>query len=164
MINKNIRCISRVIIDPRYRGFGLASRLVQETMPQMQVPIIEALAAMGQFNPFFEKAGMTAYPAQLSRQCQKMRDALNVVGIKDYQFLRPLEVQAKLDVMDGRLKFWLEHQTRRFLSAYGKRRNMPDGIERTRFILSKLTAEPVYYLWRRDALAVGQNPLYNKQL
>jgi len=146
MINENIRCISRVIIEPRYRGLGLAARLVRETMPLMNIPIIEAMAVMGQFNPFFEKAGMTAYPARLSRQCEKMREALNTVGITDYQFLRPVEVQAKLDVMDGRLKFWLEHQIRRFLNAYGKRRNMPPGIDRTRFVLSKLTAQPMYYI------------------
>jgi hypothetical protein len=146
-INENIRCISRVIIDPRYRGLGLAARLVRETMPLMNVAIIEAIAVMGQINPFFEKAGMTAYPAKLSRQCEKMRDALHTVGITNYHFLRPVEVQAKLDALDGRLKFWLEHQILRFLSAYGKRRNMPPGIDRTRFILSKLTAQPVYYLW-----------------
>jgi hypothetical protein len=156
MINENIRCISRVIIEPRYRGLGLAARLVRQTMPLMQAPIVEALAAMGQCNPFFEKAGMTAYPAKLSRQCRKFRNALNTVGIRDYEFLRPVEVQAKLDALDGRLKFWLEHQTQRFLNAYGKRRYMPHGLDRTRFILSKLTAEPVYYLWRRDALAVGR--------
>jgi hypothetical protein len=164
IINENIRCISRVIIDPRYRGLGLAARLVRETMPLMNVPTIEAMAVMGQFNPFFEKAGMTAYPAKLSRHCEKMRDVLqHTVGIRDYQFLRPLEVQAKLDELDGRLKFWLEHQMLRFLSAYGKRRNMPSGIDRTRFILSKLTAEPVYYLWKRDnCFAISH--LYNKRL
>jgi hypothetical protein len=148
-INANIRCISRVIIDPRYRGLGLAARLVRETMPLMNVPIIEAVAAMGQCNPFFEKAGMTAYPAKLSCQCEKMRDAMNTVGIKEHQFLRPREVQAKLDMLDGRLKFWLEHQTLRFLNAYGKRRTMPFGIERTRFILSKLSARQMYYIWLR---------------
>ncbi|MCJ7777345.1 MAG: hypothetical protein MUP16_03430, partial [Sedimentisphaerales bacterium] len=47
LINKNIRCISRVIIEPRFRGLGLASRLVRETMPKMDVPIIEAMAVMG---------------------------------------------------------------------------------------------------------------------
>ena len=146
MINENIRCISRVIIEPRYRGLGLAARLVRETMPLMNVPIIEAMAVMGQVNPFFEKAGMTAYPAKLSHQCEKMRDVLHTVGITDYQFLRPLEVQAKLDALDGRLKFWLEHQMLRFLNAYGKRRNMPPALDRTRFILSKLTAQPVYYI------------------
>jgi hypothetical protein len=33
LVNKNIRCISRVIIEPRFRGLGLAARLVRETMP-----------------------------------------------------------------------------------------------------------------------------------
>ena len=35
LINKNIRCIGRVILEPRFRGLGLASRLVRETMPQI---------------------------------------------------------------------------------------------------------------------------------
>ena len=60
LVNKNIRCIARLIIEPRFRGLGLASWLVRETMPQMYVPIIEALAVMGLVNPFFEKAGMKA--------------------------------------------------------------------------------------------------------
>lgn len=41
LVNKNIRCISRVIIEPRFRGLGLASRLARETMPLLQMPIIE---------------------------------------------------------------------------------------------------------------------------
>ena len=61
LINKTIRCISRVIIEPRYRGLGLASRLVRETMGRMNTPFIEAMAVMGLINPFFEKAGMWPY-------------------------------------------------------------------------------------------------------
>jgi hypothetical protein len=34
-----------------------------------------------------------------------------------------------------------------FLQAYGKRREMRAGIERTRYVLSKLTGRPVYYIW-----------------
>jgi hypothetical protein len=147
MINKNIRCISRVIIEPRYRGLGLAARLVRETMPLMNVPIIEAIAAMGRVNPFFEKVGMKPYPAKVSRQCQRLRAAFAQVGIKEHLFIRPVEVQKKLDAMCGQLRFWIEHHISRFMQAYGKRRNMPPGLQRTRFILSKLTAEPVYYIW-----------------
>jgi GNAT superfamily N-acetyltransferase len=149
IINKNIRCISRVIIDPRYRGLGLASRLVRETMPLLNVPLIEALAVMGRINPFFEKAGMTAYPAKLPRHCERMSETLKIVSIEEHLFISPAEVQKKLDALCGQLKFWLEHQIEKFLNAYGKRRNMPPGLERTRFILSKLTAESIYYVWRR---------------
>jgi hypothetical protein len=146
-INENIRTISRVIIDPRYRGLGLAARLVRETMPLLNVPIIEAVAAMGRFNPFFQKAGMTAYPAKLPRHSLKMRDTLELLRIRHRDFIYPSIVQQQLDSLPGQLKFYLEHEIRLFLAAYGKRKNMPPGLERTRFILSKLSSEPVYYIW-----------------
>ena len=149
IINENIRCISRVIIEPRYRGLGLASRLVKETMPLQNVPIIEALAVMGRVNPFFEKAGMKAYPAKMPRHCQRLLEALKAVGIEERLFIQPAIVQEKLDAMCGQFKFWLEHEIQRFLQAYGKRRTMPPGLERTRFILSKLSSEPIYYIWCR---------------
>jgi GNAT superfamily N-acetyltransferase len=152
MINENIRCISRVIIDPRYRGLGLASRLVRETMPLMYVPIIEAIAAMGRVNPFFEKAGMTAYPAKMPRHCQKLLETLKLCGIDEHLFIQPAKVQKKLDALCGRLKFWLEHEIQRFLQAYGKRRTMLPGLDRTRFILSKLTTPPIYYIWFKNCL------------
>jgi len=34
LVNKNVRCISRVIVEPRFRGIGLASRLVRETLAE----------------------------------------------------------------------------------------------------------------------------------
>jgi len=79
LINKNIRCISRVIIEPRFRGLGLASRLVRKTMPKMDVPIIEAMAVMGLVNPFFEKAGMRAYTAKMPARCVQLTEAFSMV-------------------------------------------------------------------------------------
>ena len=40
-INKNIRNISRVVIEPRFRGLGLAAWLVRETLGLVNVPIVE---------------------------------------------------------------------------------------------------------------------------
>ena len=76
LINKNIRTISRVIIEPRFRSLGLAARLVKETMPLMNVPFVEGLAVMGRVNPFFEKAGMTRFDAPPSPGCARLIEAL----------------------------------------------------------------------------------------
>jgi ABC-type ATPase with predicted acetyltransferase domain len=46
------------VVAPRFRGIGLGSRLVSETLEKTGVEIVEALAAMAVYNPFFEKAGM----------------------------------------------------------------------------------------------------------
>ncbi len=61
LLNAELECISRVIVHPLYRGQGLAVRLIRHALATAQTPYMEALAVMGQINPFFERAGMTAY-------------------------------------------------------------------------------------------------------
>jgi len=58
LINQEIARISRVIIHPKFRGIGLGAFLVQETMPLVKAKVVEVLAVMAKYNPFFEKAGM----------------------------------------------------------------------------------------------------------
>jgi len=153
LINKNIRCISRVIIEPRFRGLGLASRLVRETMPQMQMPVIEALAVMGLVNPFFEKAGMTAYTAKIPVRCAQLAEALSIVGIEEHELIDAQQVHLKLQQLRWPRADFIERQIQRFLQSYGKCRDMPPGLERTRFVLTKLTERPVYYIWFNPCLA-----------
>jgi len=147
LINANIRRISRVIVEPRFRGLGLASRLVRETMPLLNIPIVEAVAVMGWINPFFERAGMKAYKAQPSTAGVQFIEALSFIGIEQAELLDPVKVQHKFDRLSDREARFIEHQVRHFLKNHGRRRDMPPGIERTRYILTKLTARPVYYIW-----------------
>lgn len=147
LINTNIRRISRVIVEPRFRGLGLACRLVRRTMPLVNVPIIEAVAVMGWVNPFFERAGMKAYKAQPSAAIVQFIEALSVVGIEQTELIDPVRVQHKFEKLsDSQVRF-IEQQVQHFLKNHGRRRYMPPGIERTRYILTKLTARPVYYIW-----------------
>jgi len=153
LVNKNIRCISRVIIEPRFRSLGLASRLVRETMPQMQVPIIEAMAVMGLVNPFFERAGMKAFTAKIPVRCAQLIEAFSMLGIEKKELIDAKHAQRKLDRLPAPDAEFIELQIKRFLQSYGKRQNMSAGIERTRYILSKLTERPVYYIWFNPYLA-----------
>jgi hypothetical protein len=58
-VNQNIIRISRVVIHPKYRTIGLGAKIVKETLPNAGKPIVETIAVMAKYNPFFEKAGMT---------------------------------------------------------------------------------------------------------
>jgi ABC-type ATPase with predicted acetyltransferase domain len=58
-INRDIIRISRVVIHPKYRTIGLGAKIVAETLPRAGKPIVETIAVMAKYNPFFEKAGMT---------------------------------------------------------------------------------------------------------
>ena len=57
-VNEDILRITRVIVHPKYRGVGLAQELIRLTLPMVNKRIVETIAAMAQYNPFFEKAGM----------------------------------------------------------------------------------------------------------
>jgi hypothetical protein len=153
LINKNIRCISRLIIEPRFRGLGLAKRLVQQTMPQMNVPIIEAVAVMGRINPFFEKAGMRPFISKPSQHFAQFIEALSIIGIEGKDLIDPQKVQRRLSRLNDKKNVFIEREIQHFLKGYGRRRNMPPGLERTRFILSRLNTRPVYYIWFNDSIS-----------
>jgi GNAT superfamily N-acetyltransferase len=147
LINENIRCISRVIIEPRFRGLGLASRLVRETVPEMDVPVIEAMAVMGIVNPFFEKAGMKAYTGKMPVRCVKLSEAFSAVGIEEEELIDAEVVHRKIERLGRREEEFIESEIWRFLQSYGERRYERASLKQIRFVLSKLTLRPVYYVW-----------------
>ncbi len=158
LLNRDIRRISRVIIEPRFRGLGLASRLVAETMPLMNVPIIEAMAVMGMVNPFFEKAGMKAYTANAPAKNVRLIEALSMVGIEDAELIDAEKSRQKLDRLEAAEAEFIENEFSHFLRTFGGGQNL-QGLERLRYILSKLTARPVYYIWFNPKLgSLDQSP------
>lgn len=150
LLNENVRCISRVIIEPRFRGLGLASRLVRETLPRAGVPIVEAMAVMGHVNPFFEKAGMRAFYGGESIKSTMMKEAFGAVGIEEEELIDAEKVWAKIEAMGEKERRFIERRMAEFLSCYGRRRERI-GKERLEFVLSKMTMKPVYYLWKKIA-------------
>jgi len=58
LVNEEIARISRVVIHPKFRGIGLGEFLVRETLSKVDAKVVEVLAVMAKYNPFFEKAGM----------------------------------------------------------------------------------------------------------
>lgn len=152
LINKNIRCIRRVVIEPRYRGIGLAAKLVRETMPLMDVPIIESLAVMGNFNPFFEKAGMTPYRKGQDVKSAVIVESLMSVGIDEELFVDPVKVHKLIDGLKAADRYFICREFDKFSKAFGKRGAMKHSLERTRYILGKLSFDPVYYIWFRSSV------------
>ncbi|UCC98665.1 MAG: hypothetical protein JSW66_01975 [Phycisphaerales bacterium] len=155
LINRNIRRISRLIIEPRFRRLGLATRLVRETMPRLDVPIVEAVAVMGLVNPFLEKAGMRAYRAKPHTANVRLMEAFSLLGIESAELVDAAKVQQKLDGLTNAGARFIEQSIHQFLKSHGRRRDMPPGLERTRYILSRLATRPVYYIWFNPKFNMG---------
>jgi predicted GNAT family acetyltransferase len=80
-LNAEVRTISRVIVDPRFRALGVASTLVRAYLSSPRTRRTEAVAAMGGLCPFFERAGMTAHTAAPDERSRAVRAWLNARGI-----------------------------------------------------------------------------------
>lgn len=57
-INADLRTISRVIVDPRYRGLGVGTGLVRAYLASPATACTESITALGRTCPIFTSAGM----------------------------------------------------------------------------------------------------------
>lgn len=147
LLNAHVRRISRVIVEPRWRGLGLGVRLVRETLALVGAAMVETTAAMGHVHPLFERAGMRPYAPRNDTTREQLRHALTAAAIDESLWADPSAVQARLDALTGPLRDRIEEAMRLFLNRFGRRRTMNPGLERTAYLLTRLSAAPMYYAW-----------------
>lgn len=160
LLNEEVRCISRVIVHPQFRGLGLAVRLVREALATAATAYTEALAAMGWVHPFFRRAGMTEYRRPPHARDQRLLDALRAAGIEPWELAAPARLRRRLagaadaaderraacDAADGDAPVepdaaaLFAHELGRWA---GRRRSFEEQLDLAR---RRLMVEPVYYL------------------
>ncbi len=77
-LNAEWAVVNRVVVHPKYRSTGLGARLLRETLPLVGRRHVEMTAAMAEYNPFAERAGMTlvtkTHPdATITRAIERLR-------------------------------------------------------------------------------------------
>jgi GNAT superfamily N-acetyltransferase len=154
LLNREVRTIARVVIDPRLRGLGLAVRLVRHTLDHAQTVYTEALAAMGRVNPFFERAGMVRYERPALPAHARLLSALEEVGLEPTELASVDGAMQRIDAMPGQTRRLLERELRRwyaaaFFCSMDDVATLPieDAIAQAR---SQLHAQAVYYLHRKQ--------------
>ena len=56
-LNQRVWLLQRVVLDPAYRGAGIAAGFVRRACELCDMDWVETLSAMGHANPVFERAG-----------------------------------------------------------------------------------------------------------
>lgn len=148
LINNEIRCISRVIVDPRWRGLGLAVRLVRHALTTATTPYTEALAAMGRVHPFFEKAGMTPYERPPHATDTRLIAALERVNITPLDLALLDQVNARIDALDAASQTFIHRELRRWYrhTTRSSATDSSDTRDHLRLAQQRLTLNPIYYL------------------
>jgi ABC-type thiamine transport system ATPase subunit/GNAT superfamily N-acetyltransferase len=148
-LNREVECISRVIVHPAYRGCGLAVRLVRHALAHARTPNVEALAAMGAVHPLFELAGMKAYRLQPDEISARLLRAARVAGLSPAQVAAVTPVE-RLLARDGRRAQFLRREIDACLArALRLRRGHRPG-DPVAFICRLACRKYVYYLGSRD--------------
>ncbi|OQY05127.1 MAG: hypothetical protein B6I25_06085 [Planctomycetales bacterium 4572_13] len=158
LLNEQMVCIRRVIIEPRYRGLGLAGRLVAETMPLTGSPMVEAVSVMGRVHPFFERAGMQAFAPAADAKTERMKAALEAVGVDEHHWHDSVAIGAKIEHLSHPLRRFIDDEMGRFCQKFTNRRQMAHSCERTEFVLSKLAGQGGYYLWDSNSASGANKP------
>lgn len=149
LLNMEMRILRRLVVHPDVRGCGLGHYLIRRTLLLLDVPFVECLASMGEFNPVFEKAGMKrigrcAVPAARLR----LMDELAALGADPFgpDFVNHVGQRPQVrELVAGLVTRWyrattgggderVAHQSPEFLAQLFR------GLVATR---------PVYYLWQR---------------
>ena len=163
LINRELRIISRVVLAPNWRGLGLGSRLVAETMPEVGTPYVETLAAMGEMHPLFVRAGMAAYPQQPSAEGERLRAALDAAGLGRADRRSAARLEESLGALDPAAQRLAEREiarwARSYLGAKNHRTNRPDRRRMLDLVARHLDSAPVYYLWRAPGSESERQPL-----
>ncbi|MEQ9460959.1 MAG: hypothetical protein RIG82_08415 [Phycisphaeraceae bacterium] len=147
-LNEEVRCISRVIVHPQFRGLGLAVRLVRSALGSATTPVTEALAAMGRVNPFFEKAGMAAYRRAPLACDQRLLDALEHQRFVRTDLARPARLMAAIEALPEGDQAWLLKEVDRWYAQNAGRTGRRHSRSEEKLVVarSRVLVEPVYYV------------------
>lgn len=122
-LNREVRVISRVIVDPRWRGLGVAAELVRHYLRHHATAKTEAVAAMGDVSPFFARAGMVELRRGPEPRAAALATALAREGVRVERLIEreyAAQVASRPGVM-RRVRAWARAQasTRRSARAPG---------------------------------------------
>lgn len=156
LLNAEVRCISRVVVHPQWRGAGLAVRLVRAALARPTTAVTEAIAAMGEVNPFFEKAGMTAYRRPPHEADARLRAALESVGLGAESLATPGATLARIEAMPARSRAFVLRELSRWHARLHRGTRRDAGVkEQMADARARLMCEPAYYVKVSEAFWAG---------
>lgn len=153
-LNQDLRLLQRVVIHPRWRGLGLATRLVRHALEQLSAPYVECLAEMGEFSGFLVRAGFERRGrCKPSREAGRLMKSLERLGLCPEDLLNADALKALTLAERERLDRQLRGLCRsRIETGHGPLRGGPLrlDIERRRQAVMRLYCCPEYFLFERQ--------------
>jgi ABC-type lipoprotein export system ATPase subunit/GNAT superfamily N-acetyltransferase len=152
-VNRELRILRRLVVHPDVRGCGVGYYLVRKTLPMVGTPYVECLAAMGEFNPVFEKAGMAKIGQYaISRKRQAALEALRAMDIDPNSREFPMQVCRRRRVRRIVASLVADWYSKTTVGGESRvERQSPQTLAQT--FRGLIASRPVYYLWKKGKAA-----------
>jgi len=147
LVNKKIRYVSRIIVDPRFHKRGLGSWLLRDALERQTVPIVETLTPIDFTNKIFQKAGFKLYHTPSPDWYQRFTKALTEVHVDLDSISCPPVVHYRIQNVPAGQKKFIENEILRFIEHFRHRKGMKNSPERTAFFCSKIPYPQAYLIW-----------------
>ncbi|MFN7022166.1 MAG: hypothetical protein ACK4WH_12685 [Phycisphaerales bacterium] len=144
-LNEQVRVISRVVVDPRSRGRGVAVAMVRAYLDSPLTVRTEALAAMGRSCGFFERAGMRRVDYAPARRVDDLTRRLREIRVRPWELADPDALMRRLGA-DEHAR--LHRALRTYADAHGRTRAVKHADLRTLITSAarSIGARPVAYV------------------
>jgi ABC-type transport system involved in cytochrome c biogenesis ATPase subunit/GNAT superfamily N-acetyltransferase len=176
-LNEDWAVVSRVVIHPKYRSTGLGARLLHDTLPLVGRHHIEMTAAMAEYNPFAEKAGMMLVTkTHPDESITRAIEALHRIGFDTFQMTSerrnaerlledPARVQAVREILTGVAPYYYKRLRRGGQPYLGVSecmqwltRQSPASLAECLATLATLNQTKAYLHWSPDPSKKGGRP------
>jgi GNAT superfamily N-acetyltransferase len=148
-INEELRVISRVVVEPRWRGLGIGRRLVRAYLDDPLSVRTEAISAMARFSGVFEGAGMRAVDCPPSKRVCRLRNLLRELDIEPWRLSDPSGVERLCRSMRPSDRERLQRGLRSFAISHRDTRDRADGTLRELIAIAavRVSCRPRAYVW-----------------
>ncbi len=154
-LNRELRILRRLVLHPDIRGCGVGHWFVRETLPRVGVAYVECLAAMGRFNPVFERGGMRRIGlCPRPRGQQRLLNWLRRQGVDPLgnDFERTVGERPEIrGVVADVVRQWYRATTAATRDRVAGQ--SPSVLAQT--FRQLVGSRPVYYLWHREGEGFG---------
>ncbi|HVZ94834.1 MAG TPA: hypothetical protein VG797_10025 [Phycisphaerales bacterium] len=152
-LNREVRCISRVIVEPRWRARGIAVGLVRAYLRSPLTRRTEAVAAMGGVCPFFRAAGMREQRLPVKAADARLIDAMMFAGVARWMMASPREAWGRIE--EGGMTGFAARELRRWAMESGATRALLSMSDKELFEAAcRRVCDGMWaYTWERVASA-----------
>lgn len=162
LVNTYILYLARLITDPRYLRKGIATLLLNESLQQLDTPIIETLTPIDFTNQMYTKAGFELYYQRASLKYSRLIRAFSHINLNVYDTVSPMLIDMRLDYLPPHQRNFIEREISIFLNGFRNAERFKPGPERTKFILSKVPPPEAYLIWFNPASAQAKEILQHR--